>query len=75
VKLHPIEPDTHNGLVVLLDRTLSCHQRKRPGNILHFIENLDTPASGELLLVVDLAQIQHVTLDGGIFTAAQMDWS
>jgi hypothetical protein len=58
--------DSNHGGVIESHHRSSCHQRKRPGNIVPFIENLDTPAPGELLLVVDLVQIQHVTLHDSI---------
>jgi hypothetical protein len=62
-KFHLINPDVDNGSVVLLNLAFCGHQRHGASHLLPLIENLDTPAPSYLLLVVDLAQIQDMSLD------------
>src|SRR5262249_5427648 len=55
--------DAHDGLAVLLNLAFCGHQRHGASHLLPLIENLDAPAPGNLLAIIDLAQLQHVSLD------------
>ena len=62
-KFHFINPDAHDRVAVLLNLAFCGYQRDGASRLLPLIENLDTPAPRHLLVIVDLAEIEHVSLD------------
>jgi hypothetical protein len=62
-KFHLINPDAHSRVAVLLNLAFCGYQRHGASHLLPLIENLDTPVPRHLLVIVDLAQIEHVSLD------------
>src|SRR5215472_7151782 len=63
MQFHGVNPDADNRLAVLLNLAFCWYQCHGASNVLPLIENLDAPAPSNLLAIVNLAQIQHVSLD------------
>jgi hypothetical protein len=71
MQLHLIKPDLYSIILgVLRQLPIMRKQRYLPGAPTIFIESLDYPAPGFMLAVIQLAQIQHLSLHHPAASAA-----
>ena len=61
-QLQSVDPNMHHIAIQHRRRAVLREQRELPGVLATFVERLERPAPGGSLVVIDLAQMQHVPL-------------